>query len=116
VKGKVGRRLRAVGQAIDPTLFVGRDGATDAVAAEARAQLKDRPLIKVKITPRAEGGASRHEVAAELARKAGAELVEVRGFTAVLASRRRPTEAAPRRRREGSSRRPTGASGAKRGR
>jgi RNA-binding protein len=99
MKGRAGKRLRVLGQRIDPTLFVGRDGATDAVAAEAAAQLKNRPLIKVKITPPPEGGATRHEVAAELAKKAGAELVEVRGFTAVLASRRRPMDGPPRRRR-----------------
>lgn len=79
------KALRAAGQGLDATVFVGRGGATDAAAEEVRAQLKTRPFVKVRLSRDAEGG--RHGVAEALAELAGADLVEVRGYTALLAKR-----------------------------
>lgn len=79
------RAARAGGQRLDATVFVGRVGATDAAAEEVRAQLKTRPFVKVRLSRDAGGG--RHGVAEKLAELAGADLVEVRGFTALLAKR-----------------------------
>ena len=80
------KAARAAGQRLDATVFVGRAGATDAAAEEVRAQLKTRPFVKARVSRDAEGG--RHQAAEKLAELAGADLVEVRGFTALLAARK----------------------------
>ena len=82
----VRKAARAAGQHLEATVFVGRLGATDAAAEEVRVQLKTRPFVKVRVSRDAEGG--RHGAAENLAELAGADLVEVRGFTALLAARK----------------------------
>ena len=89
MKGKRGKVLRAAGQTLEVTLFVGPDGVTDGVAAEAKAQLKTHDLVKAKVSSVAADASSMKEVGAALAEKAGAELVEVRGRTALIARRAR---------------------------
>lgn len=88
MKGRQGRRLRAEGQQLDATVFVGRGGLTDAHVAEVQAQLKTRDLVKVKVSREAGQGGDRRKVGEALALKASAELVEVRGFSVLLARRR----------------------------
>lgn len=80
------KAARAAGQGLDATVFVGRVGATDAAAEEVRAQLKTRRFVKIRLSREAEGG--RHGAAEKLADLAGADLVEVRGYTALLAARK----------------------------
>ena len=89
VKGKRGKELRAAGQALEATLFVGPGGVTDAVAAEARAQLKSRPLLKAKVSREAGEASGMKDLGEALAQQAGADLVEVRGRTVLLARRAR---------------------------
>ena len=71
--------LRGRAQSIDVTLQVGKAGVTDALVAELYQQLEDHELVKVRLMK----GEVR-EGATELAKKTGAELVEVRGKTAVF--------------------------------
>ena len=87
MKGKRGKALRAQGQTLGATAFIGKAGLTSTVAAEVAAQLKLRGLVKVKISPEAAGAQERLAIAEALAQQASAELVEVRGFTALLAKR-----------------------------
>jgi len=79
------------------TVFIGRAGLNPAVAAEVAAQLKVRGLIKVKISPEAAAGKNLAAIAHALARQASADLVEFRGFTALLAKRGKvtPRDASP---------------------
>jgi RNA-binding protein YhbY len=57
---------------------VGHGAVTDAVAAEARALLKTRGLVKVKLDRAAAVDRGRKEMAEDLASRAEAGLVEVR--------------------------------------
>ena len=41
--------LRSLGQALDATLSVGRDGVTDAVLRELERQFSSRELVKVRL-------------------------------------------------------------------
>lgn len=66
-------------------MFVGRGGVTDAVAAEVKAQLEARDLVKVRLDRAQAAERGRKEMAEDLASRAGAELVEVRGFMVLLA-------------------------------
>jgi len=76
-------QLKGDAQRLEATVHVGKDGVTDEVVGEVVKQLKTRRLVKVKLLPSMEE--DRHEAAERLAAKASAELVEVRGRTAVLA-------------------------------
>ena len=95
MKGRRGKEARAAGQRLEATLFVGPDGVTDAVAAEAAAQLKKRELVKAKVSAAAAEAKGMKEVGADLAARALADLVEVRGRTVLLARRSRATSPAP---------------------
>ncbi len=67
---------------IDVTVWVGKSGL-DPVTDELSDQLADRELVKVKFLRAARGGTTTEELAGDLAERTGAELVDVRGHTAV---------------------------------
>ncbi len=66
---------------VDVTVWVGKKGI-EAAADEARNQLEDRDLVKVKVL---RAGGDPEEAAEDLAEQADAEVVDVRGRTAVVA-------------------------------
>ena len=84
--GKQRRYLRGLGQQLTATLHVGHEGVTDAVVAQADAQLSAHELIKIRVSENAPE--SRHEAAEALAAATGAELAQVIGRTALLYRRR----------------------------
>lgn len=75
-------RRRAIHE-LDATLRVGK-GGVDAVADELASQLRDRDLVKVTFLRAARGGTDTEALAAELAERAGATVVQTRGHTAVF--------------------------------
>ena len=77
------QELRKRAHDLDVTLWVGK-GGVDPVVDEAVDQLADRDLIKVKFLRAAQGGTTVEDLAADLAERAGAEVVETRGNTGVL--------------------------------
>jgi len=76
--------LKARAQALEPALQVGKAGVTDALVAEIEARLDREDLVKIRLLKSATEEADRHAVAEDLAARAGAQLVEVRGNTVVL--------------------------------
>jgi len=77
------RDLRERAHDLDATLRVGKRGV-EAVAAEADDQLSDRDLVKVKFLRASRAGGDVADLAADLADRVGATVVETRGNTAVL--------------------------------
>jgi len=77
------RTLRERAHDVDVTVWVGKAGI-DAVVEELSDQLDDRELVKAKFLRAARGGTTTEELAADLADRVGAEVVETRGHTAVL--------------------------------
>lgn len=76
------QELRKEAHDLDVTVWVGKSGL-DAVVDELKDQLGDRKLVKVKFLRAARGGTTSDELAAELAERVNAELVQARGNTAV---------------------------------
>lgn len=76
--------LKANGQSVEVAFQVGKSGVTEGVVKELEAWLSREPLVKVRLLKSASGEASTKAVAADLAEKAGAVLVEVRGHTALF--------------------------------
>jgi RNA-binding protein len=68
---------------LDATVRVGKNGV-DAVVDELNDQLADSDLVKVKFLRAARGGTSTEELAAELADRVNADVVETRGHTGVF--------------------------------
>jgi len=75
--------LRKRAHDLDVTVWVGKAGV-DAVVDELDGQLGDRDLVKVKFLRAARGGTDVEALAADLADRTDAAVVETRGNTAVL--------------------------------
>ena len=72
-----------------PTVWVGKAGVTEGLVGEVSKQLDAHRAVKVKVQKSALVERTVEDVAAEVAEKTGAELIEVRGRTFVLYRRRR---------------------------
>jgi len=77
------RDLRQRVHDLDVTVWVGKSGI-DPVVDELDDQLHDRDAVKLKFLRAARGTDSTEALAADLADRVGAELVDVRGHTAVV--------------------------------
>lgn len=80
---KTRSRLRSEAQKIQTTIQVGKGGMTQPVVDELKEQLERHGLVKVGLRRSATFETGKDAMAAELAERAGGELVEVRGNTAV---------------------------------
>ncbi|MFN8177960.1 MAG: ribosome assembly RNA-binding protein YhbY [bacterium] len=82
LRGKQRAYLRGLGMSLEPVVFVGKQGVTDAVVAEIDSVLKQRELVKLRLQDTV--GGDRKEIARELAGRVGCELVQVLGRTVLL--------------------------------
>ena len=80
--GKQRRHLRALGHALAPVTHLGKSGLTDAFVQAVDQALATHELIKLKVLETA--ALDRHEAADELARRTGAEVAQVLGYTILL--------------------------------
>jgi len=78
------RWLRSEAHDLEATVHLGKNGLTEPVVQELDEQLELRNLVKVRMLDAARGEKGRKELAAELAARVGAALVEVKGNTVVL--------------------------------
>jgi RNA-binding protein len=77
------QELRKQAHDLDVTVWVGKSGI-GAVVDELDDQLDGRRLVKVKFLRSARGGTTTAALAADLAERVGADVVETRGHTAVV--------------------------------
>ncbi|MFB6221775.1 MAG: YhbY family RNA-binding protein [Halolamina sp.] len=75
--------LRERAHDVDVTVWVGKNGV-EAVVDELSDQLDNEELVKVKFLRAARGTDDTEALAADLADRVGAEVIETRGHTAVL--------------------------------
>jgi RNA-binding protein len=75
--------LQALAHDKKPVILLGKNGITDAVVKETQQALLTHELIKARLSP-AEGREDLDSDAAQLASRAGAELVALLGRMAVL--------------------------------
>jgi RNA-binding protein len=73
--------LSSLAATLDPTVMVGKEGASDALAKALAAEFRIRELVKIRFVGEKE---NRREHARKLAEGSGAELVRVIGNVAVL--------------------------------
>ena len=80
--GKQRRHLRALAHALHPIVQVGKDGLDDGLVAAVDRALADHELVKVKVGENA--GATKDEVAEELAGKTSSEVAQIIGNIVLL--------------------------------
>jgi RNA-binding protein len=80
------QKLKALSTELDPTLWVGKNGINAAIVLELQEQLKLRKMVKVRILKTALLESTRDEIADELSKASGAQLVDLKGATAVYRS------------------------------
>jgi RNA-binding protein len=73
------KELKGKGNELKATMHIGKDGLTEGLVEELKNQLKSNRIVKVKVL--ASSADLKKEMAEELAERAGAGLVEVRGNT-----------------------------------
>ncbi|NLI74330.1 MAG: YhbY family RNA-binding protein [Euryarchaeota archaeon] len=80
------KELLGKGSKLEPTVHIGKEGVSEGVVEELRAQVKRTRLVKVRVLPNADLPIK--EVATELAERSGSVVVDVRGFTVLLCDAR----------------------------
>jgi RNA-binding protein len=80
------QKLKALSAELVPTLWIGKNGANAAIVLELQDQLKLRKMVKVRILKTALLESRRDEIASELSQASGAQLVDLKGATAVYRS------------------------------
>ena len=94
--GKQKRHLRALGNEMDPILQVGKGGITEAVVVQTEEALEARELIKGRVLQNSPEDPK--PVAADLAERTRAELVQVigRNFLLYRVSKNKPVIVLPK--------------------
>ena len=82
------RRLQAKSRTADPTIWVGKDGASKELLKQVETQLKTRELVKVKAHKTALVEAETTDLAELIATSTHSTLVEVMGHTFTLYKQR----------------------------
>ena len=82
------RRLQAKSRRADPTIWIGKDGATMELLKQVESQLKARELVKVKAHKSALAEAETADLAERIAASTRSTLVEVMGHTFTLYKQR----------------------------
>ena len=70
------------GSEIRPTVHVGKEGITEGIVEEIKAQIKNSKLIKVRVLPNS--SLEIKNITDELQERTGAKVVETRGFTVLI--------------------------------
>lgn len=76
--------LSSLAVSVDPTVMIGKEGASEGVVLALAAAFKHRELVKLRFV---DGKDERKEIARALAERTGAELVRVIGCVAVFYKR-----------------------------
>jgi RNA-binding protein len=80
------KEIKGLGTGLKATIHIGKEGLTDRIVEEVKNQIKANKVVKIKVlAPSAE---QKREIAQQLAERASAALVEVRGNTVLLGDAR----------------------------
>ena len=86
---KMRRRIKRELSSEKPTIWIGKNGATEQIIAEISRQLEKREMVKIKILKSALRNEEAKAVASKTAQQTGANLIDVRGHTIMLYKRRK---------------------------
>ena len=86
---KMKRRMRQGLSAEKPTVWVGKEGATEQVVNEINRQLEQREVVKAKILQTALKTEQAKDVATRIATQTDSTLIDLRGHTFILYKKRK---------------------------
>lgn len=78
------KRLRVEASNLYPTVHIGKEGITENLVTELKAQLKKRKMIKIKILGSILEKVNRNDLAKVITEKTNSVLVELKGNTIVV--------------------------------
>lgn len=81
--------LKSTSAELTPMLWIGKSGVTNGIVRELQQQLKLQKMVKVRILKAALLESNRDSIARELELASGAQLVNLKGGTAVFLSPKR---------------------------
>ncbi len=82
------RRLQSRSRKMDPTIWIGKEGASEALMKQVVNQLKSRELVKLKIQKAALSETGTTDLAERVVASTGSTLVEVMGHTFTVYKRK----------------------------
>jgi RNA-binding protein len=80
----------------EPTVWIGRNGLTEALLGQISRQLDANEMIKVKVHKGSLEDIEVSEIAGKIADQTGSEIVDVRGRTFSIYKQRKPKRVPPR--------------------
>jgi len=84
ITSKIKRRIKSELNTEKPTMWIGKDGASQQILNEISKQLEKREMAKIKILKTALEGEETKNIAAKIAEKTGSTLIDVKGHTIIL--------------------------------
>jgi RNA-binding protein len=81
---KMKRRIKSELSTEKPTLWIGKDGASQQILGEVSRQLEKREIVKIKILQTALGEEETKNIASKIAENTGSTLIDLRGHTIIL--------------------------------
>jgi RNA-binding protein len=85
------RKLKTRSRATKPTVWIGKEGASEDLVRQVENQLRTRELVKLKLQRSTLAKFETFEVAEEIAASTGSTLVDVIGHTFTLYKKDKPT-------------------------
>jgi len=86
------KKLRSSSKVTDPTIWIGKGGASEHLIQQVENQLRSRELVKLKLQKTAHKNSETLVVAEKIAASTGSTLVDVIGHTFTLYRKRKLTK------------------------
>lgn len=84
ITSKIKRRIKSELNTEKPTIWIGKDGASQQILNDISKQLEKREMAKIKILKTALEGEETKNIVAKIAEKTGSTLIDVKGHTIIL--------------------------------
>jgi len=84
ITSKMKRRIKSDLSTERPTIWIGKDGASQQILNEVSRQLEKREMVKIRILQTALGEEETKNIASKVAEKTESTLIDLRGHTIIL--------------------------------
>ena len=84
ITSKIKRRIKSELSTEKPTIWIGKDGASQQILNEISRQLEKREMVKIKILQTALGEEETKNLASKAVEKTNSTLIDIRGHTIIL--------------------------------
>lgn len=82
---KITKEQKRLGNIISPSLIIGKNGLNEGSIKIIKNLIRQNPVVKIRILPNFIEDKNKNTVAKEIAEKTNTKLVELKGFTILLA-------------------------------